>query len=271
MNFEPVATDYTPSSALLRTLSGKPEPWFERLELRVKAAMSRYSMLPPGETVLLGLSGGKDSLALLALLAVTLKTARPPAPRNLENCQTSARLRACYVENPAHPMPPSALAALNSLCSAARVPLSLRQVPIDIGRGCYFCSHARRRALVEEASSQGIRFIALGHSATDIAQTALLNLAQHGKLEGLAPLRWYFDRRFAVIRPLAYLDEADTRRVCARLSLPVQRSPCPLAGATRRAAAASALESMRRIHPQALANIARAARSLPPDSPRASL
>lgn len=244
---------YSPSHALMQILHGKTEPWFERLVARVNAAMTQYSMAPPEEAILVGLSGGKDSLTLLTLLAARLKTAQRAAPS-----QAATGLSACYIENPAYPMPRSALDSLDTLCQAARVPFSVREIRVDITRGCYFCAHARRKALAEEATSQGIRLIALGHTRTDVAQTALLNLAQHGRLEGLAPVRWYFDERFAVIRPLVFLDECDVRRVCVRLSLPVQPSSCPLSGTTKRAEASAVLDAMRRIHPQALANIARA-------------
>ncbi len=250
---------FVPSSALIRALHGKPEPWFERIALRVHAAMARYAMIIPNETILVGLSGGKDSLALLVVLAANLRTAQSRTLELLGEEARTPRLRACYIENPANPLPTDGLAALQSLCEAAGVPFSVRSTTTDIAKGCYFCAHARRRALAEEALAKGARVIALGHTRTDVVHTALLNLAQHGTLEGLAPVRNYFDEKFRVIRPLVFCDESDTRRICVRLALPIQLSPCPLAGATKRAAAAAALDAMRRIHPEALANIARAA------------
>ncbi len=253
---------YTPSSALLRTLHGKPEPWFERLALRVNAAMTRYAMSAPGEGILVGLSGGKDSLALLVLLAARLKTARTQSSSCPSDDPGGPRLRACYIENPMNPMPDSALTAVRTLCEAAFVPFSVRTAPIDTSKGCYFCAHARRKALAEEALSNGVRVIALGHTRNDVAQTAILNLAQHGTLEGLAPVRGYFNEKFTVIRPLVFCDESDVRRACARLALPIQPSPCPIAGTTKRAEAAAALDAMRRVHPEALANIARAAHEI---------
>lgn len=259
MNPEYAVAEFAPSPELLRTLYGKLEPWFDRLAIRVNAAMSRYSMIAPGEAILAGLSGGKDSLALLVLLAAILRTARRQALSDTRDESGTPRLRACYIENPANPMPATALAALRSLCETAAVPFSVRPTAIDTSQGCYFCAHARRRALAEEALSFGIRAIALGHTRTDIAHTALLNLAKHGKLEGLSPVRDYFDEKFRVIRPLVFCDESDVRRLCARLALPVQPSPCPLAGTTKRSEAAAALDAMRRIHPDAPANIARAA------------
>lgn len=246
--------EFEPSHELTRLLLGKREPWFERLLLRMNAAIARYTMLRREDGVLVGLSGGKDSLALLVMLAAWNGALRQPEERE----HRIGEIRACYIENRFFPLQPNGVALLRGLCDALRVSFSVRQIEVDTEQGCFFCARARRRALVEEAEQHGLRCIALGHTQTDVVQTALLNLAQHGKLEGLEPIRLYFDDRFAIIRPLIYLDSRDTLRVVTRLSLPVQASTCPLSGLTKRAVANDAMKAMCRIHAEAQNNIARA-------------
>ncbi len=226
-------------------LAGKREPWFERLLLRMQAAITQYSMIGREDGILVGLSGGKDSLALLALLAVWNRGVRP--------------LRACYVENRQFPQNKGSLEALGTFCALLRVPFSIREIETDVRLGCFPCSHARRKALAEEAVERGCTRIAIGHTRTDLAQTAILNLAHHGTLQGLLPIRQYFENAFAVVRTLIFLDETDIWRIVRRLDLPVQKSSCPLADNSERAKAAAILKALESMHPGAAANIARAA------------
>jgi|YelNatPaOPRAMG01_1025707.scaffolds.fasta_scaffold00487_19 tRNA(Ile)-lysidine synthase TilS/MesJ len=225
--------------------AGKREPWFERLLLRMQAAITQYSMIGREDGILVGLSGGKDSLALLALLSVWNRGVRP--------------LRACYVQNCRFPQSKESLEALGTFCTLLHVPFSIREIEIDVSLGCFPCSHARRKALAEEAVEQGCTRIAIGHTRTDFAQTAILNLARHGTLQGLAPIRQYFENAFAVVRPLIFLDETDIWRIVRRLDLPVQKSSCPIAGTSERAKAATLLKALESMYPKAAANIVRAA------------
>lgn len=225
-------------------LAGKREPWFERLLLRMQAAITQYSMIGREDGILVGLSGGKDSLALLALLAVWNRGVRP--------------LRACYVDNRHFPQNKESLEALGAFCALLRVPFSIREIDTDLSLGCFPCSHARRKALAEEATERGCTRIAIGHTRTDLAQTAILNLVHHGTLQGLSPVRLYFENAFAVVRPLIFLDETDIWRIVRRLGLPVQKSSCPLANTNERAKAAAILKALESMHSGAAGNIARA-------------
>ncbi len=226
----------------MAALSGRRAPWLERVLRKVEAVNSRYRLYGPDDPVLVGISGGKDSLALLALLVLQGRGRRS--------------LYACLVDNERMRMPPEALISIAEMCASLEVPFSVRTVNIGAEQGCFLCARARRKALAEEAAARGVRRIALGHSMTDAAQTVLLNLAQKGRLEGLDPIRWYFNNAFAIVRPLLFCDETDTRRVAARFGLPVYPSPCLLAGTTARAKAAIALEHLRRVDRNTTAHIA---------------
>lgn len=233
------------SPELVTALSGRREPWLERLLRKVEAVNGRYALFGPDDPMLVGLSGGKDSLALLTLLAILGRSRGP--------------VYACLVENEGLPIPPEARSRLSDFCAALGLPFSVRSIAIDGALGCFSCAKARRRALAEEAKSLQVSRIALGHTMTDAARTALMNLARNGRLEGLEPVRWYFDGAFAIIRPLLFCSESDVQRIVRRLSLPVQPSPCPLAGATARAEAVIALEHLVRIDRDAALHIADAA------------
>lgn len=237
--------EFSLSSELVAALSGRREPWLERLLRKVEAVNARYALFGPDDAVLVGLSGGKDSLALLVLLTILRRKRRP--------------LYACLVENERVPMPLEARSRLSEFCNVLGVPFSVRSIEIDVAQGCFPCAKARRRALAEEAQALQISRIALGHTLTDSARTALMNLAHKGSLEGLEPVRWYFDGAFAIVRPLLFCSENDVRRIVRRLSLPVQPSSCPLGGTTARTEAAVALEHLLHIDRDAALHIADAA------------
>ncbi|MDH7483337.1 MAG: ATP-binding protein [Spirochaetales bacterium] len=226
-------------------LSRKHEPWLARILLKVQAAMQTYRMLPPDEGVMVGLSGGKDSLALLVCLHILNRGIRP--------------LKACHVQNLASPDASEALESMAMLCGEMDIPFIVSSIQLDQHEGCYACAHARRKALLAAASDAGCSRLALGHTRKDFAATALLNLSTRGRLETLEPVRSYFGNSITVIRPLMYLEDADVRRLVRRLNLSICKNPCPLAGRTARSDAEQALVLLENRNPHAALHIMRAA------------
>jgi tRNA(Ile)-lysidine synthase TilS/MesJ len=100
--------------------------------------------------------------------------------------------------------------------------------------GCQRCAWNRRRVLFNAAQRLGCQVVAFGHHADDLAQTTLLNLLFHGKVETMAPRRDFFDGSLRVVRPLCYLAEKDLRRFARANQFPLPPPACPVSHRSRR-------------------------------------
>jgi tRNA 2-thiocytidine biosynthesis protein TtcA len=214
---------------LLRgALAGRIPPWLERFLSGTGRAMHRHGMLREGEGILVGVSGGKDSLSLSVALA-------------LRRSRVSARhwIEAALVDWEEFPMPPESLDRIASLFSLLDLPFSILRSSIAKeapggGFSCYACARARKRLLFEKAKAIGARSLALGHHLDDFAATTLMNLCFRARLEPMAPLRDFFGGEIRLIRPLCELRESSIASVASRLGLPVATPCCPRSGSDRR-------------------------------------
>jgi tRNA 2-thiocytidine biosynthesis protein TtcA len=169
----------------------------------VGRAMGRFSMLRPGDRVAVGVSGGKDSLCLLAALAAY----RARAPFSYD-------LVAVTVEQGKFT---SAIGALGPQIRRLGVEwvvrdeaATLRLVRDGVAHGCDVCSRHRRRALYQLADELDCDVLALGHTADDCAEALLRNILFNGRIASLPPVATSRKGRLRLIRPLALVSEALT-------------------------------------------------------------
>ena len=202
----------------------------QQLLAPLRAAVDRYGMIRPGDRIAVGVSGGKDSLALLVLLA-KLRTFYPH-PFTL----TAITLDPCFGgrENDYGPV--------EALCASLQVPYVLRRTRLwqvvfeerKEANPCSLCARMRRGALHRAAQEADCNVVALGHHKDDAAETFLMNLLSGGTLGCFSP-RSYLDRRdLTLIRPLIFLSEKEIAAFAAREGLPVVKSLCPVDGCTNR-------------------------------------
>ena len=194
----------------------------------VRRCVEDYNMIEAGETVAVGVSGGKDSL--LTLTALARLRAFYPKP---------FQVQAITLETG---MPDMDFSPVADYCEQLDVPYIRIAVPVyDIvfrerqeKNPCSLCAKLRRGSLHTALTERGIRKIALGHHYDDAVETLLMNLLFEGRIGCFQPVT-YLDRTdITQIRPLLYCKEEDIRRMAVKLRLPVVKNTCPMDGHSRR-------------------------------------
>lgn len=218
---------------------------------KVNRAVREFGMIEDGDKIAVALSGGKDSFSLLRILQYRQKS----APENYSLCSLHVLGDSRGPDTPAHPPLEDWLKAIGIEYMIRPTYLAEDEKPPI---PCERCTRNRRRTLLEMAKETGCNKIAFGHHLDDLAETALLNLINHGKNETIAPTRRYFDT-ITIIRPMVYVPEREIKRLADASAFPPPPPPCPLAEHTERRQMKELLTELTRINRRAAANLARSA------------
>lgn len=231
-----------------------------RLRRQVGQAIADFGMIEDGDKVMVCLSGGKDSYTLLDVLLQLQKK----APVRFE--LVAVNLDQKQPDFPAHVLPQY----LESIGVAYQIieqdTYSVVSRVIPEGRTmCSLCSRLRRGALYRHAAENGFSKIALGHHRDDSVATFFLNLFHHAKLSAMPPKLRSDDGQHVVIRPLAYVAEADIRAYAQARAFPI--IPCNLCGSQdnlQRRQIGQMLQQWEQQHPGRIDQIARALGTVEP-------
>lgn len=210
----------------------------------VRRAIDHYQMIEEGDRVAVGVSGGKDSLVLLAAMAQL----RHFYPKKFE-------IVAITLEMGYDDMDFSAVTALCEQLEVEyiRVPTQIKQIVFDIRKEenpCSLCATLRRGALHDAAIKAGCKKVALGHHYDDVVETYLLSLFYEGRISCFKPVT-YLDRMdITLIRPLLYTPERNIRTLAKKLNLPIVHNPCPADGNTKRQEVKELIQTLEKQIPQ---------------------
>jgi tRNA(Ile)-lysidine synthase TilS/MesJ len=187
----------------------------------LRRAVDDYGMIDDGDRIAVGVSGGKDSLALLA----TLAEMRRFYPKNYEVVAITIDMGFEGAD----------FSEIQKFCEALDVkyvvePTQIAKIIFDVRKEsnpCSLCAKMRRGSLHAAAVREGCNKVALGHHYDDAVETFMMNLFFEGRLGCFSPKSYLSNRKITLIRPLLYATEKDVNYFANKRALPVQASLCP--------------------------------------------
>jgi len=198
---------------------------------RMDKAIVDFGLIEDGDKILIGVSGGPDSLSLLHLLrekqlfgenSFSLAVAHVELGFG-EKGKPSWQILKDHVENLGLD-----LHIVHTTIKDIMLDPNARKSP------CFICSHNRRRKIYEVAHKIKCNKIAYGHHKDDIIETLLINILYGRKIEAMHPMQEVFQGAMHIIRPLTYVDEEMLKKFAKESALPDLPRLCPLDGNTRR-------------------------------------
>lgn len=204
----------------------------------MRKGITKYNMIKTGDKIAVGISGGKDSVTLLKLLAEYKNF----SPEKFELIGITVDLN---FQNKK-----SDYSAIKLLCDTLKVPYivektNIGEIVFDVRKEsnpCALCSKMRKGALYDIAVKNGCNKVAIGHHADDLIDTFILSLLYEGRLSTFAP-KSYLDRtKITLIRPMIMLEESDI--ISYSKDLPVVNSCCPANKNTKREYAKTIIEGI---------------------------
>jgi len=226
--------------------------WEKEIRSLIGKAIHRYGLIQDGDRILVGVSGGKDSLTLLHLLHERSK--RVPIHYELMPVYIDLGFDSARAE------------ILRNYFETIGLPYHIEFT--DIGRRanspenrenpCFLCSWERRKRLFHFAHRFQCNRIALGHHKDDIIETLLLNIFYSAEISTMVPRQTLFKGKIALIRPLALLEEKKIERFARETGLPFGPSGCPSSGKTKRKVVKDLIEALSKKDRRLKGNIFRA-------------
>jgi len=223
-------------------------PLQEHLSREVGRAVCDYKLIEDGDRVIVALSGGKDSLALLKILQwrrtfVPIRYDLVPVYVDLGDKLLDVRI-------------------LRRRVADEGLKLVVKKFNIFKGKkrqeiSCFWCSWNRRKALFQAAKELKCCKVALGHHKDDIVETILMNLFFEGEISAMAPRQEFSKGKVVFIRPLAYAEESRIERFAVSHDLAVPSTPCPHGKVSQRAFVKRVIREAGRVTPGIRTNIFR--------------
>lgn len=226
---------------------------------RIRRCVDDYNMIEAGDTIAVGVSGGKDSLVLLMALN-HLRSFYPKA----------FRLEAITIELGFADMDFEPVAALCRELDVpyTRVKTDIKEIVFDVRKEdnpCSLCAKMRRGALCDALRERGITKLALGHHFDDAVETFLLSLVYEGRIGCFKPVTYMSRTGVWQIRPMLYAGEGRIANLAQTLALPIVENPCPQDRGSKRYEVKQMIRAMSETYPDLRSKVFGAMQRLPLD------
>ncbi len=220
----------------------------KQLVRKTGKAVHDFDMIRAGDRIAVGVSGGKDSLALLDALLHLQR--RSPVAFELQ----SFTVEQGKFVRPVEPLR-EYMAERGVSWTYYRDEASFQLIEDQPDHGCDACSRYRRRAVYEIAAELGANTIALGHTADDLCEALLRNAMYTGRLSALPPVATSRSGEFRLIRPLAYVSEQITSGYAEEQAIPITPCVCSFKTGTVRESLRGFLETAKAENPHVMDNL----------------
>lgn len=200
----------------------------QKLLSYIRRAVDDYNMIEEGDKIAVGVSGGKDSLALV----MAMKALQRFYPKHFELIAVSVSLGYTGMD----------FTPVREFCE--RLGVEYHVVETDIGEiifgerreknPCSLCAKMRKGALHDKLEQLGCNKVALGHNRDDVIETLLMALLYEGRIYTFSPVTYLDRKKITSIRPMIYVPEKEIIGFAKAESLPVVKNKCPADGNTKR-------------------------------------
>ena len=226
------------------------------LRKRFEETALNNGMLGKGDRVIVGVSGGADSLTLLKLINGPLLFV--PKPEFILAIYVDLGFEGSNGEEGQMLADHCKKEGYNFLIEKTNIGKLAHSDYNRKASPCFLCSRLRRRKLFERAREYKCNKVALAHNKDDVIETFLLNILFAREISTMVPIQTYFKGEFDLIRPLAFVDEYILKKFAKESDLPVVPNPCPTAGTTKRQYVKDLIRKMDKDHRGVKENIFKA-------------
>jgi len=231
---------------------------FTKLCKKVGHSLKKYELINPEDIIMIGVSGGKDSLFLLEALADRVR--HLPFKVNLMACHIHVKEIGYKVDK----------AYLENLCKQYDIPYFYEEISVDLTKDpkkapCFICSWHRRKRLFELTKELKCNKLALGHHLDDVLETLMMNMIYHGSISSMPATLKMFGGRMHLIRPLIELTNAEMLEIALEREYPKLKDQCPYGDDTKRSEVKSLISSMGNMNKHARKNVFRSMGNIFPE------
>lgn len=217
----------------------------QKLYSYIRQAINDFEMIEDGDKIAIGVSGGKDSLALLYGLAGIRKI----IPEKIEIVAITVDLGYEGFDT----------ASIQELCKSLEIEFHLvktqiaqiLQAKVQKGTYCSLCAKMRKGALTNYAKALGCNKIAYAHHKDDFIETMMLSLLYEGQFFSFPPKMYFKESDITLIRPMIYIPESDVIGFKNKYQLTAVKNPCPHDGITRREYVKNLIRQIQKDNPEA--------------------
>ena len=229
-------------------MNKKEIAFIEKIRHKTGKAINQNNMIEAGDEIMVAVSGGKDSLALLDILATRRK-----------NLPIDYKIHAAHIITEEVPYEIDT-EWLSKFCEELDVKLHLVRTKANLHtaqakKPCFACSRNRRKELFKLTNDLGIKKLAFGHHLDDAIETLIMNMVQHANISSIPATLSMFEGKIQVLRPLIMLTNDEMKEYATLQGFPSLKKECPFEDITIRNKAREIINALTEINPKARFNL----------------